>query len=67
MNAKLAVLLASAGFGALAGTGFAVASGWGILAAMMLYSVGGSAGLLAASALVYLRDAAHPAVKAAHA
>lgn len=56
MNAKLAILLISASLGAAGGVAISIASGWGLIGALLMYGVGGSLSLLAASVLVLVAD-----------
>jgi hypothetical protein len=66
LNAKLATLLVSAALGSAGAVGVSIAAGWGLVAAVMMYGVGGSLSLLAASVLVYAAEEAAPE-KPAHA
>ena len=52
MNAKLAILLISAGLGAAGGVSLSIAAGWGLIAGLLMYGVGGSTSLFAASLLI---------------
>ena len=66
MNAKLTILLVSAALGSAGSAGLAVAAGWGLIGAILMYGVGGSLSLFAAALLVYAAEASHPG-KTAHA
>lgn len=52
MNAKLAILLISAGLGAAGGVSLSIASGWGVIGGVLMYGAGGSLSLFAASLLI---------------
>lgn len=66
MNAKLSILLISAGLGAAGSLGLSIAAGWGLLGALLMYGAGGSLSLFAASLLILASERQAP-TKAAHA
>ena len=61
MNVKLAILLISATLGAAAGVAISIASGWGVVGGLLMYGVGGSLSLFAASLLILVAERPAPA------
>lgn len=60
MNAKLASLVVSALLGAAGAAGLSISAGWGLLATVLMYGIGGSLSLFAASMIIVAAEAYAP-------